>query len=705
MLKESIEKQITRLRNEKFDTKMMLQKLMNVDEPFYFQNHELFSFLADDFTVSKGVQKVQKEKEILIQNKLIKQTAIIDYVKSDNLMTLLFNEGRSRLFTKFGVTGFVSGGKCEVVFELRFIDHEDHISTLNFKLDELVDLTPYIQKEFQSVSFSIHMTGAGTLHLFHAKLMGSYKESKVDNSYLKKQKKEIKDFRVGFIADEFTTRCFDYEFELIKITPENWLDEFKKHRIDFFFCESAWLGNEGAWKDKIGTKNHRDHTKLLKLVYWCKEHYIPTVFWNKEDPFHYQAFIDTAKHFDYVFTTDHESVQHYEAEGCENVYCLPFAAQPKIHNPIEYLPRKEKVVFAGAYYGKKFPERTRAMEKLVSASKEYGLDIYDRNYHNPTSPNQFPEEYRPFIVGNLKQNEIDIAYKGYKVALNVNSITKSPTMFARRVFELLASNTPIISSHSEGIHRMFGEIVTTTDNEKVMKERLANYYTDETYYKKNRLLTLRKVLEEHTYTNRVEELLDLIKLPYERNEETATLVGIVRSNADYEKLMAIYNRQGIKQKKLVILLDLFDGYLDIFNQNNHGNVKTFLIDYCHHYFSINDLVDSSYLVPIHLDHYYGENYLRDLMLATKYTNDTIIAKGNQNSYSYVNSCRIDEALICTKATRFIHPNEFMRLLETKSTIDHFSKAGVQFFEIDEFNFYRNAYEKAIDHDEIERILV
>jgi hypothetical protein len=93
------------------------------------------------------------------------------------------------------------------------------------------------------------------------------------------------------------------------------------------------------------------------------------------------------------------------------------------------------------------------------------------------------------------------------------------------------------------------------------------------------------------------------------------------------------------------------------------------------------------------------------MLATKYTNDTIIAKGNGNSYNYVNNCKIDEALICQKATRFINPNEFMKLLNTKSSIAHFSKAGVQFFEIDEFNFYRDAYEQAIRYDQIETIIV
>src|SRR5690349_16844761 len=142
MLKELIEKQITRLRNEKYDTKMMLQELMNVDEPFYFRNHELLSFSADDFTVSKGVQKFQKEKEVLFNNKLIRQTAVIDYIDETKLKDLLFNEGRSKLFTRFGITGFVSG-KSEVVCELRLVDHEYNSSTLSFQIDEIIDLSEY----------------------------------------------------------------------------------------------------------------------------------------------------------------------------------------------------------------------------------------------------------------------------------------------------------------------------------------------------------------------------------------------------------------------------------------------------------------------------------------------------------------------------------------------------------------------------------
>ena len=48
------------------------------------------------------------------------------------------------------------------------------------------------------------------------------------------------------------------------------------------------------------------------------------------------------------------------------------------------------------------------------------------------------------------------AYRCYDVMLNVNTVTGSPTMFSRRVFESLACGTPVLSSESVGMSRMLG---------------------------------------------------------------------------------------------------------------------------------------------------------------------------------------------------------------------------------------------------------
>ena len=52
------------------------------------------------------------------------------------------------------------------------------------------------------------------------------------------------------------------------------------------------------------------------MLNYCRSRGIPTVFWNKEDPPHFDDFIGAAKEFDFVFTTDADCVPMYrEALG------------------------------------------------------------------------------------------------------------------------------------------------------------------------------------------------------------------------------------------------------------------------------------------------------------------------------------------------------------------------------------------------------
>ena len=57
---------------------------------------------------------------------------------------------------------------------------------------------------------------------------------------------------------------------------------------------------------------------------YCKSNNITTIFWNKEDPVNYDAFIDVAKYFDYIFTSDENIIDRYvEDTGNSNVFPLP----------------------------------------------------------------------------------------------------------------------------------------------------------------------------------------------------------------------------------------------------------------------------------------------------------------------------------------------------------------------------------------------
>src|SRR3546814_9441269 len=108
------------------------------------------------------------------------------------------------------------------------------------------------------------------------------------------------------------------------------------------FLESAWNGNNGAWRLHM-TKEKRPSAELRALVEWCRAEGIPTVFWNKEDPPNYDVFIETAKLFDQVFTVDADRIPVYHQDlGHDRVALLPFAAQPRLHNPVRRMKRSEE---------------------------------------------------------------------------------------------------------------------------------------------------------------------------------------------------------------------------------------------------------------------------------------------------------------------------------------------------------------------------
>ncbi|HFJ9420090.1 glycosyltransferase [Bacillus cereus group sp. BfR-BA-01446] len=656
------------------------------------ETHQLI-LKEQDFQTYDQIQIQNQECGVMMNSSLpIDRHQYADYNNdsgSSNLFKYFYENQKKQV--ELICRGFISGN-CSVEVHVIFSKQDGvKLGTIKVNIDETAHfIVPKLESNDQ-VKITIRLKRPGKVYLHNFLFVAREKEREIQLLKRKNSIKKIKDLNVIFIADEFTTRAFEPEFNLIKITPDNWENEVLDTIPDLFFCESAWLGNNGLWQNKVGTGGPRNNQILLRVLDWCKSRGIPSVFWNKEDPFHFNAFVDTAKCFDFVFTTDFNSIEKYKMAGCKEVFVFPFGAQPKYHNPIESFERKEKVVFAGAYYGEKFPERKRVMDNMINISGQYGIEIFDRNYENPNSPNQFPEDFQKYIMGNLKGDEIDIAYKGYKVSLNVNSIVDSPTMFSRRVFELLASNTPVVSSESFGVKNLLGDLVINSSDYEELREGIQLLFEDDKFYKEIRLKGLREVLSNHTYENRIANMLDCIGFEYQSTVRTVTVIGVVKSQEDYKKLMKQFNRQVLEKKKLIILLDIFEGYLDIFNQNNNGLIHTYLIDYMHHYKSISEIIDTEYYAPFNLQNYYDKHYLTDMMLATLYTEKTNIVKNQGIEYSYVTGGRIDQSLIYKECTKLIKPLEFIESLIAQSNElmkDSF-RYGVRFFNIDNGNLVLN----------------
>ena len=108
-----------------------------------------------------------------------------------------------------------------------------------------------------------------------------------------------------------------------------------------------------------------------------------------------------------------------------------------------------------------YPQRCRDTEQLFDWVLESGIQlaIYDRCSGKNEPGRQFPEKYRPYILPAVPYSEIRNELKKYRYVLNVNTETDSETMFARRVFEVMACGRIIISNNSVGMKKLFPDSV------------------------------------------------------------------------------------------------------------------------------------------------------------------------------------------------------------------------------------------------------
>ncbi|MFD6177813.1 MULTISPECIES: CgeB family protein [unclassified Isoptericola] len=351
-----------------------------------------------------------------------------------------------------------------------------------------------------------------------------------------KRPRTARHVRMAMVADPFTYNSFKFECDVVSIHPERWQEQFEQHAPEIFFCESAWTGAtpEREWRGQVYASDawsQENRKTLIEILEHCRSRGIPTVFWNKEDPSHYDDrrhdFVKTALMFDHIFTTDEACVDRYRNEwGAASVHALPFAAQPLLYNPANApAERRPGAIFAGSWYANHVG-RSAAMSSILDSLIGSGTEvvIHDRFYGDSDPNHVFPKRYQSFTRPAIPHAALARAYKEYELGLNFNTETRSPTMFARRVFELAMSGTIVVSNYSRGVERFFGDDVVFLDRDPGRLQELSA--ADRGAMRES---ALTKVLSEHTYARRLEAVLDTAGISYDKPDGRVDVLAVVAS--------------------------------------------------------------------------------------------------------------------------------------------------------------------------------
>lgn len=357
------------------------------------------------------------------------------------------------------------------------------------------------------------------------------------------------------ILDEISELNWSGEFDLVRLDRQAFSRQIAEADYDFALLESCWKGNGGDWEYAFTSPGlkHANAQALLTAIDQLRERSVKIVFWNKEDPMHYDRFLPIAERADIVFTTDSNKIAAYERDTGKPASALPFAASPRICNPAgRFKTAPETVCFAGAYYSEGHDERNRQMEFILPAIEKYSGAIYDRYSTLNNERYAFPSRYRPFIRESVPFSKIVDLYKSFKVFLNVNTIIDSPTMMSRRVYEILATGTPVVSAPSAALEEQLPGLVEIAATEREALDKVGRLLDDEDYWERRSHQGYREVQTRHTYRRRARAMSDFARLGAPRSEEP--LVSIVVAScrpANVDRIIENVTRQNYPRLEVI----------------------------------------------------------------------------------------------------------------------------------------------------------
>ncbi|MCW4466137.1 glycosyltransferase [Glutamicibacter sp. MNS18] len=335
--------------------------------------------------------------------------------------------------------------------------------------------------------------------------------------------------RIGIIADEFLFKSFASTAHFIPLTPTNFRQQAAG--LDLVLVTSTWRGLAGEW---VGAAQANGVSRKLieqELIPYFRDQAVPVAFYSKEDPPNYQAFLGLAKLCDFVFTSATEMIEKYRQDCPQalRIEVLPFSIDFRHHNPVgTRRHRINDILFAGSWHNHKYEERRRSAAAIFDGviASERRLRIIDRNWELGKERYLFPERYMPYVEPSVDHAQLLRIHRTSDIAINLNSVVASSTMYANRVVELQAMGSTVLSNYNAGVNDQFPNVYmpeSSFDARDIIQSLDAEHlYT-------NQMAGLRNVYTGHVNFDRMRTLFSVCGLADATRQDHR--IGIVGDHA------------------------------------------------------------------------------------------------------------------------------------------------------------------------------
>lgn len=329
--------------------------------------------------------------------------------------------------------------------------------------------------------------------------------------------------KIALVTDYFTADCLSAECRIRVMTPANFREVLNDWQPDLVFVESTFHGVGGEWRYELAKQSKLMRFGQPKTIFQLVAHArllgIPTVFWNKDDGAFFDHFIDVAKAFDFVFTTDKECIVRYQQQlpAQVPVTTLAMPYQPAFHQFTGFNFTRNEACFTGSYYRRILNVRRQFLDMIFDtcAESDLWLNVFDRNHHRLSRHFEFrfPKCTHLRLHSSVAHRDTASVYKSHLISLNVNSVTDSDTMCSRRLLEILACGGIAVTNPSLAIDKHFRDYCHVVNNREEALELFSRLRHGPSSVDLARAeAAAAYVRQNHTWSHRLEQICAAVNI-------------------------------------------------------------------------------------------------------------------------------------------------------------------------------------------------
>jgi spore maturation protein CgeB len=248
---------------------------------------------------------------------------------------------------------------------------------------------------------------------------------------------------------------------------------------------------------------------------WMKSLSIPSILWLTEDPYHIDRSIQQIPYFNFIFTIDSGAHAFYKEQNINRVYFLPLGTNPNIYQT-DSINRK---IFSDlCMVGYPYPNRIELI-KLLIMETDFTINLVGPSWDKHIPVNSQVYLYKKWL------NPPDVAefYRSCKIVLNTcrpfdeksntNSLLIKNRSVNNRTFDIASSQGFQLTQFIDDLPSFFEEKkeITSFKTPDEFLEKVNMYINNEALRKGITYNAYKKVIKHHTFNNRLNEMLKIIK--------------------------------------------------------------------------------------------------------------------------------------------------------------------------------------------------